>query len=319
MGGSSYSEDFYNARKADRVRTATTTFAYSAAVVSKPRSEQRTHALLDPKNKLIRESRDSAAHPESLAVAVMFDVTGSMSTTPKSFQEKLPRLMNLLTENGVQHPQLLFGCVGDARSDKGSIQIGEFESGNEMDETFSNVWLEAGGGGTKQESYQNALYFFARHTQIDCVEKRNKKGYLFLLGDEEAYLRVSKREVEALFGETLQEDIPLEQIIAEAQEKYNVFFIIPAETSGGRDSRIRNYWVKLFDETHVLALASAEGVAETIALTVGLCEGTTDLDRARQGLATAGVSGKLINDTVASLTPLAESLGKASTSSTIRL
>jgi len=319
MGGSSYSEDFYHARAKERERTKTPTFAHSVTTATKPAHEQRTHALLDPKNKLIRESRDSKAHPESLAVAVMFDVTGSMAATPTVFQTKLPRLMNLLTATGVQHPQLLFGCVGDAVSDKGSIQIGEFESGNEMDETFSHVWLEGHGGGTNQESYQNALYFFARHTQIDCVEKRNKKGYLFLLGDEEAYPVVRRREVEALFGETIQEDISLENIIAEAHDKYNVFFVIPAETQGGRNPAIRNYWVDRFDETHVLNLTSAEGVAETIALTVGLCEGTTNLDAARQDLVTAGVSTKLINDTIASLTPLAESLGKASTSSTIRL
>ena len=37
------------------------------------------------------------------------------------------------------------------------------------------------------ESYELAMYFMARHTALDCHEKRGKRGYLFIIGDEMAY------------------------------------------------------------------------------------------------------------------------------------
>lgn len=44
------------------------------------------------------------------------------------------------------------------------------------------------------ESYELAMYFMARHTSIDCYEKRGKRGYLFMIGDELAYPKVKRHE-----------------------------------------------------------------------------------------------------------------------------
>jgi len=56
-----------------------------------------------------------AAQPR--AGAVLFDVTGSMGQVPRALQQKLPQLLGLLLRQGyVEHPQILFGAIGDATS-----------------------------------------------------------------------------------------------------------------------------------------------------------------------------------------------------------
>jgi len=194
MGSSSYSDDFYTARVADRKARGVDTFAHTAAV-AKGVAPKAVHPKLDPKG-VTRESRDSAEHPNSVAIGVMFDVTGSMGGVPITLQQKIPQLMGLLLRKGyIQDPQIMFGAVGDFFADHAALQVGQFESGIEMDDDITNLWLEGGGGGTNQESYQDALYFFARHTSTDCWEKRGKKGYLFLIGDEAPYNAATTTEI----------------------------------------------------------------------------------------------------------------------------
>jgi len=38
------------------------------------------------------------------------------------------------------------------------------------------------------------MYFMARKTAIDCLEKRKQRGYLFIIGDEMPYRVVRRRE-----------------------------------------------------------------------------------------------------------------------------
>ena len=134
-----------------------------------------------------RESRDSDEHPESIAIGVILDQTGSMKDTPREIQKVLPKLMTALVAGGVKDPQVLFGAVGDTTNHEvASCQIGQFESGLEMEDDLGRMYMEGCGGGSYEESYQNVIYFFARHTSIDCLEKRGRKGYLFIVGDEHA-------------------------------------------------------------------------------------------------------------------------------------
>jgi hypothetical protein len=58
------------------------------------------HPALNPYGVGVRESRDSAEHPASLAIAVLFDATGSMGAVPRKLQAKLPQLLGLLLRKG---------------------------------------------------------------------------------------------------------------------------------------------------------------------------------------------------------------------------
>ena len=125
---------------------------------------------------------------------MLFDVTGSMRTVPRVLQTKLPQLLGLLLRKGyASDPQIMFGAIGDATCDRVPLQVGQFESDNRMDDDLGRIVLEGGGGGQMTESYELAMYFMARHTVTDCCEKRGRRGYLFIIGDELAYPQVKAR------------------------------------------------------------------------------------------------------------------------------
>ena len=294
MGGSSWSDTDYSSRVSSRVNTRGTKFAYDADVRS-GKVATKAAETLDPKGVTVRESRDSDAHPTSNAIGVGLDVTGSMGRVSKLIHDKLPTLMGLLTrKNYIADPQIMFSAIGDVTCDRVPLQVGQFESGAEMEGDLSNFFLEGGGGGQRTESYELYAYFMARHTAIDCMEKRNKRGYLFIIGDEMPYPRVKKPEVQAVIGGGLEADIPTPEIFKELSKKYLTFYILPEGASYGGDETIIRHWADLLGGEHVLQLKDPEAAAELIATQIGLCEGTTDLGIATKDLADHGTSEALV-------------------------
>jgi hypothetical protein len=288
MGSGRWSTDVYDAAARFRAATGASAFAYSDGGAA------RVHPALDPRD-VVRESRDSGEHPQSLAIAVLFDVTGSMRQVPRTLQAKLPQLLGLLLRHGyAKHPQIMFGAIGDATCDQAPLQIGQFESDNRMDDDLGRILLEGGGGGQKTESYELALYFMARHTSIDCHDKRGKRGYLFIIGDEMAYPRVKRAEVRHVTGDGLQADIPLAEIVGEVRPKWDAYYILPEGASYVGDRQVLQFWRGLLGQ-NVIELADLDAVCETIALTIGLGEAVIDLD---EGLADLGDIGSTASATV---------------------
>ncbi|MEH1015914.1 hypothetical protein V6U90_22735 [Micromonospora sp. CPCC 206060] len=281
MGSGIWSTDVYDAADRYRRSTGTSAFAYSDS------GARTVHPALDPRD-AHRESRDSAEHPESLAIAVLFDVTGSMRNVPKVLQQKLPKLLGLLQRKGyARDPQIMFGAIGDATCDRVPLQVGQFESDNRMDDDLGRIVLEGGGGGQQTESYELALYFMAHHTSIDCYEKRGRRGYLFIIGDELAYNRVKAREVNQVIGDGLADDLPLRQVVAQAQRMYDVYYLLPAGSSYAGSQKVLDFWRDLLGQNTV-EIDDLDAVCETIALTVGLGEDAVDLDTGLRDLADVG-------------------------------
>ena len=282
MGSGRWSTNVYDAAARFRAATGASAFAYSDGGAS------YVHPGLNPFGVPLRESRDSGEHPQSLAIAVLFDVTGSMRGVPRALQAKLPQLLGLLLRKGyVAHPQIMFGAIGDATCDRAPLQIGQFESDNRMDDDLSRILLEGGGGGQKTESYELALYFMARHTAADCYQRRGRRGYLFVIGDEMAYPRVKPAEVRAVIGDGMQAPLPLAALMAEVTAKWDTYYILPAGASYAGDAQVLGFWRDLLGQ-NVIELADTGAVCETIALTVGLGEDAISLD---DGLADLGDVG----------------------------
>jgi hypothetical protein len=280
MGSGIWSTNVYDAAR--KMRGGASAFGYSDS------GARKVHPSLDPHGVAVRECRDSAEHPASLAIAVLFDVTGSMRNVPRVLQAKLPQLLGLLMRKGyAEHPQIMFGAIGDATVDRAPLQVGQFESDNRMDSDLERILLEGGGGGQKTESYELALYFMARHTAIDCFAKRGKRGYLFIIGDEMAYDRVKPREVAAVLGESLAETVPLPVITAEVTRRWDTYYILPEGSSYVGDTEVLQSWRALLGQ-NVIELADLDAACETIALTIGLGEGTVDLDTGLTDLSDVG-------------------------------
>jgi hypothetical protein len=126
-----------------------------------------------------------------------------------------------------------------------------------------------------------------RHTALDSWEKRGRRGYLFIIGDEMAYGRVKPAQVHAVIGDRINEPLALKAILAELQQKFDVYFILPAAAGHGGDAQILGFWRKLLGQ-NVIALEDLDAVCETIALTVGLGEQAIDLAEGLDDLAEVG-------------------------------
>jgi len=280
-------------------------FAAHAALTAGRTNQSRTevfkqtqcHALMNPKGLKVRECRDSPDHPDALGIVFALDVTGSMGDIPHLLaKEELPKLMKLITDTGVADPQVMFMAVGDATSDHASLQVGQFESTAElMDQWLTWSYLEGGGGGTGHESYELAFYVAAQHTDMDNWVKRKKKGYFFVTGDEWPYPAVSRHQIEALIGDKLDEDIPIEEVIAAAAESYHLFFLIPDER---RAQNVGARWRELLGD-HVICMESAKDTCTVAAAIVALTEKRIeDLNALAQVLSTNGLEQAHVGSTI---------------------
>jgi len=265
--------------------------------------QTQCHPLMDPKGVKVRESRDGPDHPESQGIVFALDVSGSMGEIPKLMAtQQLPNFMKVLMGCQIRDPQVLFMAIGNATSDAAPLQVGQFESTAElMDQWLTWTYLEGRGGGAG-ESYDLGFYFLATHTEMDCMVKRNKKGYLFMTGDEEPFPALSKHIVEGIIGDKLDIDIPLEEVVAEVQKSYVPFFIIPDRA---RARRCERRWRDVLGD-HVLCLESPVDVCYVAAGAILLYEKrVADINELATQLSDAGMPSSRRGPVATSLIPLA--------------
>lgn len=226
---------------------------------------------------VMRESRDGTDNPNATPLIVAIDVTGSMGILADTLARKGLGTMfeEILDSKPISDPHLMFMAIGDARSDRSPLQVSQFEADNRIVEQLTKIWIEHGGGGNAGESYDLAWYFAARHTDIDSLIKRGKRGYLFTVGDEPAPPGLSPEQIKAIIGTDIEAEVSPKAILAEAQRKYDVFHIIVEEGSGGGQygrENIRKGWVELLGE-RVIRLSDHTKLAETIASAILVAEG----------------------------------------------
>ncbi|MCS7480306.1 hypothetical protein ACFFQW_41710 [Umezawaea endophytica] len=288
MGHGRWDDNAYAAAKTFRAAKGIADFGYTAATKGKPSSSWKAAPSMDPLNVAARECRDSPDHADSTPIAVLFDVTGSMGSVPKIMQGKLGKLHGLLQRKGyLADPQLMFGGIGDADSDRVPLQVGQFESDNRMDDQLRDIFLEGNGGGQKSESYELAAYFVARHVVTDAWQKRGRKGYLFLIGDELNKPRLEARHIRRIIGDDIAQDIDPVSVYRELARKWNVYFILPNQSSYYNDDAIGEHWRQILGQ-NFLKLDDPGAVCELIAATIGVEERVVDLDQALVDLAEIG-------------------------------
>jgi hypothetical protein len=273
MGSSHYSDAAYNDFKSYSSTRSTDDTFYN----------NKTHSIdptMNPLGVKFRESRDSDAHPNSFGVAVFLDVTGSMGEIPVNLTtKKLNELMGTLIKHGLVDAQVLFGAIGDHRSDKAPLQVGQFETGaEELIKCLTATYLEGNGGGQDMESYLLAWLFAARHTSLDCFEKRGQKGILFTIGDERTWDRINTDSLKEIMGYTEATELTAEDLLAEAQRSYHVFHIHANETGYKNSKNVLDHWRKLVGERLIICDKHDE-VPEIIASTVAVMRGI-DLETA---------------------------------------
>ncbi|MCA9491788.1 MAG: hypothetical protein KC621_17775 [Myxococcales bacterium] len=216
MGHGRYSQDIAHARR----NTA-------------PQWQERAgvHPALDPKAGPREVNNETP-------IVVAMDVTRSRGDDTKRLYDQLPTLMKRLEERGwVDGPGISFAAVGDADADRAPLQVGQFEGDNRLDEVLTNVWIEEGGGGTGQESYELCAWYYAG---TDCVRQREGtggKGFFFFVGDEGFYPVVAGEHREKVLGQPA-EDVDAAEAFRALQQKFQVFLVYPGKSMAERKADI---------------------------------------------------------------------------------
>jgi len=221
---------------------------------------------MDPRGITLREARDSDDHPESVPVIIGLDVTGSMGKIPHQMVQKgLPHMMDKIITNGVPHPQLLFMGIGDHECDQAPLQVGQFESGDQLlDKWLTTLWIEGRGGANDGESYLLAWYFAHKYTKHDALDKRNDRGVLFTIGDEPTLDILPVASQKKIMGDGKYKIINAKSILEKAKEKYEIFHLHILQGHNGMNKSIQEGWKELLGDNAIMVEDHTK-VAEIIA------------------------------------------------------
>lgn len=201
----------------------------------------------------VRESRDSEEHPESFPIIIGLDVTGSMGYIPEYLiKDAFPEIMKTILDAGVKDPQVCFMAFGDQYSDRSPIQVGQFESSDElMEKWLKNTYIESGGGGDGAES-PNLVWFTAiNNVDTDSYNIRNKKGVIITISDEACHKSIHKGVLQKYFGIKAEKDIPTSKLLEDTKEKWDVYHINYKNGGCGNDRDTVSCWSKLLGENYV--------------------------------------------------------------------
>lgn len=245
MGGGSYDPI------ASRSRSTTYYQTMSREEVFKQR---KIDPEMDPKRITVRESRDSEEHPESFPIIIALDETGSMGHIPELIiKNVLPDIMENILNAGVKDPQICFMGIGDCCfSEEAPLQVGQFESSDElMEKWLTKVYLEGRGGGNGHESYPLAWYFADCHVVTDAWEKRQQKGVLITIGDESCQRILLQEQLKKYINDNPEDDITASDLLERVREKWNVFHI---HCNGGNYRASQTNWEKILGPNLVVSV-----------------------------------------------------------------
>jgi hypothetical protein len=238
-----------------------------------------------------RESRDSTDNPNSTAIIVAGDVTGSMG-----------RLAGLLIKEGlaafatglydrkpITDPHLMGMAVGDARYDRVPLQATQFEADIRIVQQFEKLFVEKGGGNNNSESYHLPWVCAALMTDLDCFEKRGEKGILFTYGDESVPPPLTRDEIQRFLGISVEADISAEDALTMVSRTYDVYHLIIEEGSFCTRNRdmVVSAWTNLLGQ-NAIPVADHSKLAEIM---------TSILEVSRKGLDADTVSKTWKGDT----------------------
>ncbi|MBO4457796.1 MAG: hypothetical protein J5802_08755 [Butyrivibrio sp.] len=179
----------------------------------------------DPKYIGTRECFDSEDHPNTTPIVVGLDVTASMGYLAVEVATgAINELITKLYSTGaVEDPSLMCAAYGDFR-DRSPLQVTQFESDIRIAQQLLDIYFENGGYG---EVVPTCLWeFLAHHTNIDAVNKRKEKGFVFTIGDS-AKIReeyVNETIARVIGDHTLY--VSREAVLNKVQETFNVFHIM---------------------------------------------------------------------------------------------
>lgn len=256
--------------------------SHKAATASKPRAEVFTSRTmkpeLDPSKIPFRESRDSAANPDSTPVIIAVDVTGSMGMLAEAIvKTDLGIIMKeIYDKKPISDPHIMCMAIGDAYCDQSPLQVTQFEASvDPLVKQTMDLYLEGGGGGNDGESYMLPWLFTAAKTKCDAI-KRGRKGFLFTIGDESCLPTVTKEQSAKFLGIPAEADTQARGLLDFLQKDWNIFHLI-VETSATTSQGAVKRWKDLLGE-RAIVVPSHENLAAGIVAIMRMLAGDAKAD-----------------------------------------
>lgn len=282
MGSGSYSKDDFISYSCTTKRDVAfdslgrITNSYSEQDVFKQTS---LSSALNPYN-IMRECCDTEEHPNTIPVILALDVTGSMGSASLEVAKSLNVIMENLYKN-IKDIEFCIMGIGDMAYDRCPVQMSQFESDIRIAENIDAIYHEHGGGGNSYESYSLAWYMGLHHTSLDCW-KRDKKGIIITLGDENLnpYIPIVgyRSTIMGTLGDDVQGTIETKDLYEEASKKFDIYHIHVSH-SRSSDMRERDAVATFSDVIGVdnVKVATLETLSDTIVdIIVRTCENSSN-------------------------------------------
>lgn len=219
MGSGSYSAADWNKLKVSRGISNSSTYSDMYAKAAKEKYLPNFFEY--------REARDCDDSPESTPIIIALDDTASMGYLATEMAKGAihETITQIIEKKPVTNPQVLCGLFGNFR-DIAPLQVTQFESDIRIVEQLLDLYIELHGSGYSGDSY--VWYFAAKHTKLDCFEKRGEKGFLFTIGDDFCDINMTADSIQKVFNEKVGVEYTPEELIEMASEKYTLYHIVIA-------------------------------------------------------------------------------------------
>lgn len=212
------------------------------------------------------ESKDSLEYERKPIILALGAKDSMERLLPYIVNEGMPRLILEAREYDIMSMK-----VGNVTNANGRpIQITRFASGEEALNQFKELDFKSSQWNT---SYVLPWYFAAKHTKLDCYDKRGQKGFLFTFGDDGPAPSLAAHEVREVFGK--QDSLGVRRLTASeclkmASEKFNCYHIIMKGYA--YDSYVESRWRELMG-SHVCILDNHKYMPELVTTILSMYEG----------------------------------------------
>ncbi|MCS4089928.1 hypothetical protein [Rhizobium sp. BK176] len=215
----------------------------------------------------VRESRDSAANPNSTPIILGCDVTGSMGMIADQLvrTDLIKIAEGIYDRKPIPDPHIAVLAIGDAETDRAPLQATQFEASVALGSQLQGLYLEGNGGGNDGESYSLAHLFAATKTVSDSIEKRGTKGVLITIGDEPIHDDIDGDHLARIMGAQFSQSMTKRQCVDLASQTYEVFHIVLANEGYASRGlrRVLETWNEILPQ-RVIQLADVTKLSEAI-------------------------------------------------------
>jgi hypothetical protein len=264
MGGGSYDRDVYSGSSSggwDYASDAPASSRFDTAVGGDP---------------LVTNLKREMVCPNENPIVVAMDVTGSMGIAAKVIYDKMPMFFGQIKiQDYLPDPAVSFAAIGDIAYDRVPVQICDFEVGEALDEWLERLYLEGGGGGDQEESYDMAAHFYLNKLQMTHPKKN---PFFFFIGDE-GFKSTAKSTLTSSFGKTTT-PTDAEELMKQLNDAFDghAFLIHKRYNYSSADQKIVRQWTDALGQENVLILEDPKSVVDVMLGAIALVSESRDMD-----------------------------------------